>query len=39
MFKEIKNKQPYQCNISQGNNSEDQKQHLLVLPCKGHKGE
>ena len=39
VFKEIKNKQAYQRNISRGNNDEDQKQHLLVLPYKGHKGE
>ena len=48
MFKEIKNKQAYQRKnnkqayqryISQDNNNEDQKQHLLVLPYKGHKGE
>ena len=39
VFKEIKNKQAYQRNIFQDNNDEDQKQHLLVLSCKGHKGE
>ena len=38
-LKEIKNKQASQRNIFQGNNNEDQKQHLLVLPYKGHKGE
>ena len=32
-------KQPYQCNISQDNNDEAQKQPLLVLPYKSHKGE
>ena len=37
MFKEIKNQKAYQPNISQDNNNNDQKQHLLVLPCKGHK--
>ena len=36
MFKEIKNKQAYQCIIFQDNNDEDQKQHLLVVPYKGH---
>ena len=39
VFKEIKNKQAYQRNISQDNNDEDQKQHFLVLPYKGQKGE
>ena len=39
VFKEIKNKQAYQRNISKDNNDENQKQHLLVLPHKGHKGE
>ena len=39
MFKEIKNKQAYQPNISQDNNDEDQKQHLLILPYKGYKEE
>ena len=34
MIKEIKNKQAYQRNISQDNNNEDQKQHLLVLTYK-----
>ena len=34
MFKEIKNKQDYQGNISQNNNYEDQKHHVLVLPEK-----
>ena len=38
MFQEIKNKQAYQCNISQDNNDEDHKQYLLVLPDKYHKG-
>ena len=38
-LKEIKNKQVSQRNIFQGNNNEGQKQHLLVLPYKGHKGE
>ena len=37
MFKEIK--QSYQRNIFQDNNDEAQKQHLLALPYKGHKGE
>ena len=32
-------KQHYQCNISQDNNDEAQKQHLLGLPYKSHKGE
>ena len=32
VFKKIKNKQPYQRNISQDNNDEGQKQYLLVLP-------
>ena len=36
MFKEIKNQKAYQPKISQDNN-DDQKQHLVVLPCKGHK--
>ena len=39
VIKEIKNKQAYQRNISQGNNNEDQKQHLLVLPYKHCNGE
>ena len=39
MFKEIKSKQDYQGNISQNNNYEDQKHHVLVLPEKGHKGQ
>ena len=37
MFKEIKNQKAYQPKISQDNNNNDQKQHLLVLPSKGHK--
>ena len=39
MFKEIKYKQLYQRNIFQNNNDEGQKQHLLVLQYRGHKGE
>ena len=39
VFKEIKNKQAYRHNISQYNKNGDQKQHLLILPSKGCKGE
>ena len=39
VFKEIKNKQAHQRNISLDKNDENQKQQFLVLPCKGHKGE
>ena len=37
VFKETESKPAYQRNVSQGNNNEDQKQHLLVLPYKGQK--
>ena len=39
VFKEIKDKQSYQCNIFLENKNDGQKRHLLVLPHKGHKGE
>ena len=37
VFKETETKPAYQRNVSQGNNNEDQKQHLIVLPYKGQK--